>query len=269
MSLCNPGDHPLVAQIWGTDPKLIYEAVKLLLDYDFAGVDLNMGCPQPKITRKGACGGLIKNPNLAYELVRAAQEAAKTLPVSVKTRIGWKQSEIETWIAGLLELKPAALTVHGRTVDQMSDGLADWTAIAEAVALKNQISPHTIVIGNGDLEIPQEVDSRFEQTGVDGLMVARGIFKDPFIFRRWKEIKNKAPLSPAFADLALKQRVELARYHLDLFEEFRGDGPHFEIMKKFFKVYLSGTAEREAVRERLNLTHSWDQARAILIEHSS
>src|SRR5258708_5966429 len=117
---------PVIAQIWGTKPDHFYQVAKTLQTMGFAGIDINMGCPTRDVVKEGACSGLIRNPQLASEIIHATKEGAGELPVSVKTRIGFEKENIEEWISFLLEHNIAALTVHLRTVRELSKVPAHW-----------------------------------------------------------------------------------------------------------------------------------------------
>ena len=132
-----PRERPLIAQIWGNNPEFYLRVAAEVREMGFDGIDINMGCPVRKVVIRGSCGGLIARPERAAELIAAAKEGAGTLPVSVKTRIGIDSPRAEEWLGFLLSQRIAALTVHGRTVAQQSEGHADWTAVGCAVRLRD------------------------------------------------------------------------------------------------------------------------------------
>jgi tRNA-dihydrouridine synthase len=171
--------RPLVAQIWGNEPEDYRQAIPRLLEAGFVGIDINMGCPAVKVVRRGSCAGLIDHPAQAGELIQAAQEACAVAPVSVKTRLGVKEKKTHEWAGFLLSRNLAALTIHGRIAAQMSEGEADWDEIASVVRLRDELGSTTRIIGNGDLRSREDLARRQKQSGVDGLMVGRGIFYDP------------------------------------------------------------------------------------------
>src|SRR5436190_3288770 len=141
-------EKPIIAQIWGLKPENYFKAGKLLAEMGFDGIDINMGCPEKNIIKKGACSGLIHNPSLAKEIIHATKEAAGNLPVSVKTRIGFKEIQTEKWIGFLLEQNLAALTIHGRTAAEMSAVPAHWDEIGKAVERRSEKKLPTLIIGN-------------------------------------------------------------------------------------------------------------------------
>lgn len=246
----NPIEHPLIAQIWGTDPQKFYLAAKEIESMDFDGIDLNMGCPVAKIVKQGACSALIKNPTLAREIYLATIEGAGKLPVSIKTRIGFEKVETEKWISFLLQLKPVALTVHGRTASWMSDLPCDWDEIKKAVDLKNTISPSTVILGNGDvLNLEQGLDY-IEKYGVDGCMIGRGIFKNPWLFNEAVQIKDISPI----------HKFDVLREHLELFENTWKGSKNYDILKKYFKIYISNFDGANELRIKFMETHSVAEA---------
>src|SRR5258708_9488026 len=146
-----PLERPIIAQIWGKEPKHFLKASKMIAEMQFDGIDINMGCPDRKIVQKGSCGGLIQNHELAVDIIHATKEAAGNLPLSVKTRLGFGKIETEKWISFLLSQELSAITIHARTVREMSKVPAHWEEIGKAVALRNQIDKNTLIIGNGDI----------------------------------------------------------------------------------------------------------------------
>jgi len=244
-----PGElnrRPLVAQIWGANPVTLGRAARLCSDLGFAGIDINMGCPVRKISKKGACSALIRFPALAAELIRAVQENAQGLPVSVKTRIGWSEPETEAWCGHLLEQNLDALTIHGRTAAQKSEGPADWGEIAKVVRLRNTMGVPTRIIGNGDANRDNE-ERLFVESGVDGIMVGRGIFQDLGLFSK----KDYCP----FLTWPEHTKLELLQRHVkDHWETWKGH-KDYEKLKKFFKNYTQGFKGALELRARLMETH--------------
>src|SRR5256886_8653848 len=145
-------ERPLVAQIWGTRPENFFKAAKKLIDMGFDGIDLNMGCPASGVVQKGACSGLINNRSLAKEIIDATiEEAPGIIPVSVKTRLGFRAIDFD-WITFVLEQEPAVLTVHARTVSEMSKVPAHWDKLQTVVAMRDEMHSDTLIIGNGDIK---------------------------------------------------------------------------------------------------------------------
>ncbi|WP_346863359.1 tRNA-dihydrouridine synthase [uncultured Draconibacterium sp.] len=217
----------LVAQIWGRNPEIYANIAKYISEnYDFDGIDINMGCPVKKVFKIGACSALIGEPGLAKEIILATNEATP-LPVSVKTRTGIKQHQTEEWISELLEVDPAAIILHGRTQRMQSDGDASWEEIAKAVELKNQLKPHIPFHGNGDVFSYEKGLQRIQETGVDGVMIGRGIFQNPWFF------------NPAKTEITKEERIDKLLAHTRLFEQTWGGIKNFNILKRFYKIYLN------------------------------
>lgn len=242
-------EMPLVAQLWGTEPEHFTQTARELKKMGFAGIDINMGCPVKNVIQKGACSALIENPSLAQEIIAATKEGG--LPVSVKTRVGFKTQKTEEWISFLLRQGLVALTVHARTAKEMSKVPARWEEIKKAVQIRNAIAPTTLLIGNGDIANREDGLKHAEETGVDGVMIGRGIFHDPFCF-------EKTPQEHTF-----KEHIELLRYHLDLFDAMSSMRT-FEPLKRFFKIYVRSFPGASELREQLMHTRNTDEARVVL-----
>ncbi|TSC69731.1 MAG: hypothetical protein G01um101449_559 [Parcubacteria group bacterium Gr01-1014_49] len=144
-------ERPIIAQIFSSKPEMIAYAAKLVEELGFDGVDINMGCPDKAVEKQGAGAALVKNPELAAKLIRAAQEAS-SLPVSVKTRIGYNKESLDEWLTALLEANPTAITLHLRTRKEMSLVPAAWEQMNKAVEIRNRVNPRVLLIGNGDVQ---------------------------------------------------------------------------------------------------------------------
>lgn len=239
-------ERPLIAQIWGNTPEHYLEASKIISKMGFDGIDINMGCPVRKVVTKGFCSGLIKNPNLAKELYLAAVKGANGLPVSIKTRIGYGQIATEEWIGFLLQLHPAAISVHARTAAEMSKVPVHAEEFGKAVKLRDKISPETIIVANGDIENREAGLAIYKKYKVDGLMIGRGLLHNPWVFN--KDIKIE--------EVSITERLELLKKHIKLFEKTWGKTKNFEIMKKFYKAYLNGFEGAAELRLQLMQYHN-------------
>ncbi len=217
----------LVAQIWGLNPEIYNKVAQWITEeYDFDGIDINMGCPVKKVVKIGACSALINQPERAAEIIHAVKSATH-LPVSVKTRTGISRHETERWIPFLLEQSPAAITLHGRTQKMQSEGIADWNQMALAIKLRNSMGLSTPIHGNGDiLSVGHGVQKALE-TGVDGIMVGRGIFHNPWFF------------SPERTEVPMNERIEKLLFHTRIFEQTWQGKKNFNILKRFYKIYLN------------------------------
>lgn len=242
-------EQPIVAQIWGTNPEHYAFMARKLAERGFAGIDINMGCPVRDVIKTGACSALIETPELAAKLIAAAKEGG--LPVSVKTRLGFKTKKTEEWIGFLLKQDLAALTIHGRTQKEMSTPPADWNEIAKAVKLRDKIAPHTLIIGNGDVMNRTEGLERVAQTGVDGIMIGRGVFTNPFCFETEPQTHSREEL------------LALLNFHLDLVEKSEHKMP-FAPLKRFFKIYIRDFDGASELRARLMEAKNISEVRALI-----
>ena len=242
----------IVAQVWGNTPENYQQVVKeITSEMEFDGIDINMGCPVPKVVARGCCSGLIGNPSLAKEIIQAAQEATD-LPVSVKTRIGLKSVATEEWIGHLLETKPAALTIHGRTQKQMSHGLADWSEIAKAARLRDQLGLNLPILGNGDLQSLEEARSKCKEFNLDGAMIGRGIFDNPWLFMEEQRERTK------------EEKLDLLWKHTEIFDRVWGDTKNFHILRRYYSIYSKGFYGAAELRARLMQSESIDDVQKIL-----
>lgn len=245
-------DTPIIAQIWGREPTHFAEITRALESLGFSGVDLNFGCPDKNVNKTGGGAAMIKTPDLAIECFRSAKEST-SLPVSIKTRLGWKApEEYQEWLPILLNEHPAALTVHLRTKKEMSKVPAHYELIPEIIALRDKISPKTKLIINGDIKdraSALELHQKYPE--VDGFMIGRGVFKNPYCFTDHTPTKEEL--------------LELLDLHLNLYEKYaKTHHVSYEPLKHFFKIYISGFPGSQDLRAKLMETHSVKEARAIL-----
>ena len=247
-------EHPIVAQIFGANPENIKKAATLIRELGFDGVDINMGCPDKNVIKQGAGSALIRNPKLAREIIRAAKEGAGDMPVSVKTRIGFSKNEIETWLPELLAENPAAVIIHGRTKKEMSEVAAHWDVIARSVEIAKE--SNVLIIGNGDVQSLCDGLEKSLQSNVDGVMVGRGIFGNPWFFNKKILIEN----------ISLRERFSVMIEHAKLFEKeissknIKG----FHVMKKHFKAYVSGFDGAKELRSKLMEVENAKEAEEII-----
>ena len=215
----------LIAQIWGKSPEKYYKTAQYIAqETDFDGIDINMGCPVKNVVKSGCCSALIQEPELAKEIILATREGSQ-LPLSVKTRIGFKEVVTDSWISHLLGMPIDALILHGRIQKQMSDGLADWDEIAKAVQLRDCQAPHIKLIGNGDVLSYEDGLSKIDQYHVDGVMVGRGIFRNPWMF------------NPSLTEISESSKLKMLWEHTLLYEQTWTGNKNFAILKRFFKIY--------------------------------
>ena len=237
-------DHPIIAQIWGKNPEHFAYLAQHLEELNFQGLDINMGCPDKHVIKAGGGSAMIENPDLAIKCIKEAKTNT-TLPVSVKTRLGYsKIDEYKTWLPLLLEQDLANLTVHLRTRKEMSKVSAHFELIPEIIKLRNGIAPHTKLTINGDIADKAHAKKIWQQyPQVDGIMIGRGVFANPYCFTSH---------TPTKEDL-----LELFNYHLDLFqarqEELAARGSHYPFapIKHFIKIYINGSENSKIFRSEL------------------
>lgn len=244
-------EQPIVAQIWGGEPGDLEQFAKHCASLGFDGIDINMGCPAKSAVKSGGAA-LIRQPDLAASAIVAAKKAG--LPVSVKTRLGYSSvSEWQAWLTHILQQDIAALTIHLRTKKEMSKVPAHWELIPAITALRDTIAPHTLLIINGDIMNKQQGMELVEQYGVDGVMIGRGIFTNPFCFTTQAE--------PATKDMLIK----LLHYHLDTYDTYCEQTKRpFETLKRFFKIYIRDFDGASDLRAALMVTHTTDEVRELL-----
>lgn len=230
-------ERPIVAQLFSSKPEMTEYAAALMLELGFDGVDINMGCPDRSVEKQGAGAALMKDAATARSLIRAAKQGVHNkLPVSVKTRIGYNTNELDTWLPELLAEEPAAITVHARTRKEMSKVPARWEHVAEAVEIRDRLGSPTLILGNGDIQTPNEARAKAAETGADGVMIGRGIFGNPWLFSEHTPTQEEK----------LRVLVE----HCHAFEKLC---PHkgFHVMKKHFKAYAQGFPSAAELRAQL------------------
>lgn len=245
-------EQPMVAHIWGDSPENFRKMSIGMAELGFKGIDLNMGCPVPNVAGRGKGSGLILRPEVAAELIQAAK--AGGLPVSVKTRLGYKElDEWKEWLKHILEQDIANLSIHLRTRKEMSLADAHWELIPEIKAMRDEIAPNTMLTINGDILDRKMGMELAEKYGIDGIMIGRGIFKNPFAFE--KEPREHSP----------EEYLDLLRLQLDLQDEFAEELPRsMSGLHRFFKIYVKGFRGAGELRNQLMNTKSTDEVRALL-----
>lgn len=234
---------PIVAQLFTSNPGNMFKAAELVKKLGFDGIDINMGCPDRSIEKQGAGADMIRNKVVANEVIAAAKKSG--LPVSVKTRIGYNKDEIDTWIRNLLEQDLEVLTIHLRTRKDMSDVPAKWELIKKILKLRDLISKDTLIIGNGDVKSIKEAREKIEKYGVDGVMIGRGIFGNPLVFNKKRDI----------TEVSVKEKLELLLEHTEKFDKMLSE-KSFLIMRKHYKAYSSGFLGAKELRISLMKTNS-------------
>ena len=253
----HPDERPVSLQLFGSDPKIMSEMAKRIEERPFAILDVNMGCPVPKVVKNGEGSALMKNPKLVYEIVSALVKAIDK-PVTVKIRKGFDDDHVNAVeIAKIIEeAGAAAVAVHGRTREQYYSGKADWNIIRQ---VKEAVS--IPVIGNGDVTSPQKADELVRQTGCDGVMIARGAQGNPWIFSeltQWEET-GELPLRPD-KDEIRKMMLRHARLQL----EYKGEFSGIREMRKHVAWYTKGLKGAARLREKVNAVESLEELENLL-----
>ncbi len=245
-------EQPIVAHIWGDKPENFRQMSIGMAKLGFKGIDINMGCPVPNVARQGKGSGLIRRPEVAADLIQAAK--AGGLPVSVKTRLGFTDvDEWREWLTHILKQDIVNLSIHLRTREEMSKVDAHWELIPEIKELRDQVAPDTLLTINGDILDRQTGLKLAHQYGVDGVMIGRGIFNNPFAFE--KEPK----------DHSSKELLDLLRLHMDLHDKYSGlELRPFKALHRFFKIYVKGFRGASELRNQLMKTESTDEVRELL-----
>lgn len=235
-------EQPLIGQIWGKETENFSKTTRELIDMGFVGVDINMGCPVKAVVKNGCGGGLIEHPDKAIEIIQAVQKVAKgKIPVSVKTRIGMRQFQPE-WIETLLKQNLNMLTIHLRTVKEMSNVEAHWELMHEIKRLRDEIAPSTALVGNGDVQNRQHAEQLVKKYGIDGAMIGRGVFHDPYAAM----VKSLWPVKTA------PEKLDLYKQHVELYKAtWEDNGRPPVALNKFCKVYVSGFDGAKEMREKL------------------
>ncbi|HEX8762752.1 MAG TPA: tRNA-dihydrouridine synthase [Candidatus Saccharimonadales bacterium] len=260
------GEKNLVAQLWGLNPDNFRKTAEQIADGTFArefdlpegvnfvGIDLNMGCPAKSEVKSGACSALIKNPELALKIIKATQEGAGHLPVSVKTRLGFNEVDF-SWHELLLQQKLSMLTVHGRTRKEMSKVPARWDDINTVRELRDKIAPQTLIVGNGDVVSRVQGEALAQKHHLDGIMIGRGVFQDPYVF---------AANSP-WTNTARDERIALYAKHVKLFvDTWQGKERPIAVLNRFCKIYINGFDGAKELREKLMAAESAEELLTLL-----
>lgn len=246
-------EQPIVAHIWGDKPEYFRQMSIGMAEEGFRGVDINMGCPVPNVVSNGKGCGLIRRPEVAAELIQAAK--AGGLPVSVKTRLGYTDvDEWHDWLTHILKQDIVNLSIHLRTKKEMSDVDAHWELIPEIKKLRDHVAPDTLLTINGDIPDRQtglELASKYD---VDGIMIGRGIFKNPFAFEKQPK------------DHSSEELLDLLRLHVDLIDQYSKEIEirPFKHLHRFFKIYVRGFRGASELRNQLMSTESTDDVRTLI-----
>jgi len=250
-------NYPLIAQIWCSEPKDIAKLAKYCKKLGYKGIDLNMGCPAKTAVKNSGGSAMIRQPELAAEIIAAAKTAG--LPVSVKTRLGYTSvDEWNNWLGHLLKQDISALTIHLRSKKEMSKVPAHWELMPKIKQLRDEIAPNTLLIGNGDIQDRTHGLELIAKTGIDGVMIGRGIFTNIFAFEKNPTQHSKEEL------------LNLLNLHLNLFESSiqhstsSVQSKPYQTLKRFFKIYVRDFPGSHELRNHLMETKNIDEAREAL-----
>lgn len=247
-------ERPIVAQLFSAVPERMRAAASLVAKLGFDGIDINTGCPDKTIEKQGCGCALIKHPDRFRALYQAAvmgvKDAGCTTPVSVKCRIGYAKNEIDTWVRTIFEERPPAVTIHLRTREEMSKVPAHWELMPTIVALRDAVSPETVVIGNGDVKNVDDARHKALETRCDGVMIGRGMFGNPW----YGTMHYGTP----------QERIIALIDHIHVFERELSDTKSFAVMKKHFGSYIAGFEGAHDIRTALMITNSAAEATALL-----
>ncbi len=307
--LYTPAERPVVAQIFGCLPEYFYKAAHVVCELGFDGVDINMGCPAKTVANKGGGAALIRVPEIAKEIIRATQQGVRDwangqtledlgmepqrisrirqmneervriwgdkatidrrlLPVSVKTRLGVDSIVITDWVQELLELEPAVITIHGRTLVQHYKGEANWDAIAAAAEIVRKTN--TLIFGNGDIKSLYEAAQRIRTAGVNGVLIGRATFGNPWIFRNREQLKSLfaqgiIPTPENLPDVVptREERLLMALEHAHVHAKLKGED-HYVEMRKHLGWYLGHFPGAKQVRNQLVRINSLEDVERII-----
>ena len=254
--LFTESQRPVVAQIWGSTPVNFRKAAKYIEELGFDGIDINMGCPDKAVMKKNSGASLINNKELAEKIISETRKGSPNLPLSIKTRLSSNQDLTKEWVSFLLSKNINTLIIHGRDAKSMSKGNANWEEIGKAVSLRNKINPEILIIGNGDVESYKEVKEKHEKYKVDGVMIGRGIFHNPWVFEKNENVATHTQ----------KERLDLLLTHTKLFNDTWGETKNFETMKKFFKIYVNGFRGANNLRNKLMNSRNYEEVVYIVTE---
>ncbi|HET8991962.1 MAG TPA: tRNA-dihydrouridine synthase [Candidatus Saccharimonadales bacterium] len=264
-------DQPLIAQLWGKNPDNFRKTAEQIAEgtfaeelgfspgINFSGIDLNMGCPQKNEVNAGTCSALINDRPLAEEIIKATQTGLNgRLPLSVKTRLGWNEIDL-SWPEFLLKQNLSMLTIHGRTRKEMSKVPAHWEEIGKVREIRDILAVDTLIVGNGDVLSRNQGQELAEQYDLDGIMIGRGVFHDPYIF---------SPESP-WPGLNKQQKIGLYTKHVQLFiKTWQNNERPIYTLNKFCKIYINGFDGAKEMREELMSSKSAEQLLSSLRPYS-
>lgn len=273
-------ERPIVAQLFTSNSEHMEYAARLCAELGYDGIDINMGCPDRAIEKQGCGSAMIKTPDVARAIIAAAKKGAGDLPVSVKTRLGYSEDEVETWIPTLLQENIAALTVHARTRKEMSKVPARWERIKRVVEIRDELGVDTKIIGNGDVLSMEDGRRKAELSGADGVMVGRALFGNPWFFDESRQLPHELTALPTSGVdretiiqeaaeregvdfITIEERLKVLVEHSKLFEQLL-PFKSFNVMKKHYKAYCNGFPQAAVLRKELMEQSSADEVERVV-----
>ena len=296
-------ERPVVAQIYGKDPALFYQAAHVVCELGFDGLDINMGCPSKNVASSGSGAGLIRTPNLALELIHKARKGIQdwadgqplaeiglkpnalqaiaqlraehpeltdhkersSIPLSVKTRLGYDCNIIDEWSDCLIQGRPEVISMHGRTLSQMYRGQSNWDAIAQAaIRIRRQ---KILAIGNGDIKSLDEAYRRIQDSSVNGVLIGRGALGNPWIFQEIQQVRKAfsvgSPVEIKTSEPSLDEKFQAMINHAQCFEAIHGM-ERFVRMRKHLGWYCSNFPHAAAMRAQMVRTNGTQDVMNIL-----
>jgi tRNA-dihydrouridine synthase len=255
-------ERPILLQIFSSNPDMIRYASKLAGERGYDGVDINMGCPDKSIEKQGAGAAMMKNPDLVPKIVEAAREGVREagrpdMSVSIKTRIGYNKEELDTWLPVVFRARPDAVTVHLRTRKEMSKVKAHWELAPRVVELRDTYAPEVFVMGNGDVATREEAIEKATASGLDGVMIGRGIFGNPWVFA-----------GRTIEDLSREERLEALLLLSQYFGELTPK-KSFHLLKKHVKAFITGFDGASEARHELLMAETEEQFIALLQKYKN
>lgn len=244
-------ERPIVIQLWGNVPEDFAKTVREIKGLKPDGFDINMGCAVRNVINTGGGSALIKEPELAKEIIQAVKQEAGDIPVSVKTRLGYSTVDTENWIGLLLHQDLDMLTVHGRIAKDSYAIPSRWDEIQKVVRMRNEISPTTLIIGNGDITSSRQGEEYTKTYGTDGYMVGRGILNNPWLFSGREDVPEE-------------ERFDTLQEHAKLFNEVWGEEKNFSVIKKYIKAYISDFEGANELRQRFMMVNNYEDLKTIL-----
>ena len=249
-------ERPIVAQLFTAHPDKMREAARIVAELGFDGIDINMGCPDKNVMKQGAGASCMKDPDNAVALIQAAkkgvEDVGKNIPVSVKTRLGFNEDVLESWLPKLLSAEPAALTLHARTKKDMSKVPARRERVKRAVEIRDALGSKTLIIGNGDVTSMADARAKVAETGCDGVMFGRAIFGNPWLFDEEKK------------EVTVAEKIAAALVHTEMYLEHWQGRKSFELMKKFYRAYINNFPLAKELRAEMMEKKSFAEIKEVV-----